>query len=138
MSPQSQGNVQEEQAIRALITQFVAAWNKSDGKVMAAHFTTDGDVINPTGRIARGRTEVEQMFKDEQAGVFRGTHFSMPSSHLRFLKPDIAISDNDFVIDGVKGPVSTLKGMVTLIMRKDGDKWLITSARPMVPVQLPK
>jgi uncharacterized protein (TIGR02246 family) len=137
MSPQTQGTAQEEQAIRDLITKFVAAWNKGDGKVMATHFTTDADVIDPGGRIARGRKEVEQMFQDEQAGVFKGTHFSMPFSHLRFLKPDIAIADNDFEIDGVNGPVSTLKGMVTLVVRKDGDKWLITSARPMVPVRLP-
>ena len=137
MSPKIQGTSQDEQAIRNLITQFVAAWNKNDGKGLASHFTTDGDVINPGGRTARGRSEVEQLFKDEQAGVFKGTRFIMPLKNLRFLKPDVAVADHEFEIAGVQGPLTTLKGLVTLVLRKDADNWLITSARPMVPVQMP-
>src|SRR6266542_1427612 len=100
MSPQTQGSPQDEQAIRNVVTQFVAAWNRNDAKALAGHFTTDGDLINPAGRIARGRSEVEKLFTDEQTTRFKGTRFSLPQKHLRFLKPDIAVADHEFEITG--------------------------------------
>ena len=137
MSPQMQGTPQDEQAIRTMVNQFVAAWNRNDAKALAGYFTTDSDLINPTGRVARGGSEVEKLFREEQTGPFKATRFSLPLTHLRFLKPDIAVTDHEFEIDGVQGPVSTLRGLVTMVLRKDAGRWLITSARPMVPVPLP-
>jgi uncharacterized protein (TIGR02246 family) len=137
MSPQTQGTPQDEQAIRNMVTQFVAAWNRNDAKALAGQFTSDGDLINPAGRIARGKGEVEKLLAEEQSGRFKGTHMSMTLKHLRFLKPDVAIVDEEFEITGLQGPQTTMKGLITVVLRKDGDHWLTTSARPMVPVQMP-
>jgi uncharacterized protein (TIGR02246 family) len=137
MSPQIQGTPQDEQAIRNMVTQFVAAWNKNDAKALASQFTTDGDLINPTGRIARGSTEVEKLIRDEQSGHFKNTRFRLAVTNIRFLKPDIAITDLEYEINDVKGPLTTMKGLVTFVLRKDGGQWLIDAGRPMVPVQPP-
>ena len=137
MSPQVQGTTQDEQAIRKMVTQFVEAWNRNDAKALAGQFTSDGDLINPAGRIARGRNEVEKLLTEEHTGRFKGTHINMTLKHLRFLKPDIAIGDEEFEVTGLQGPQATLKGLVTFVVRKDGDHWLITSGRPMVPVPMP-
>jgi uncharacterized protein (TIGR02246 family) len=137
MSAQTQATTQDEQAIRNIAEQFEAAWNRNDAKRLAAFFADDGDIINPGGRIARGKTEVEKLFTEEQNGAFKGTRFSMPLKHLRFLKPDIAVAEYEFEINGVQGPQQTMKGLVTSVLQRDADKWLIASVRPMVPIPLP-
>ena len=140
MSPQLQGTPQDEQAIRTMAAEFVAAWNRNDVKALAACFTTDGDLINPVGRAGRGRSEVERILNEEQNGPFKGSRISMPQKHLRFLKPDLAIADYDFEVARVRGADgrdTTLKGLVSTVLRKDGDKWLIAAARPMIPAPLP-
>ena len=140
MSPQVQGSPQDEQAIRKMATEFIAAWNRNDSKALAACFTTDGDLINPAGRIGRGRSEVEKILSEEQNGVFKGTRISMPQTHLRFLKPDVAIVDYEYEIKGVREPdgkETTLKGLVSSVLRKEGNEWLIAAARPIIPVPLP-
>jgi len=120
-----------------MTAEFIAAWNKNDSKTLANCFTTDGDLINPAGRVGRGRNEVEKIVTDEQNGVFKGTRISMQQKHLRFLKPDVAVADYEYEITGLKGPQTTLKGLLTSVLRKEHDKWLITAGRPTVPAQLP-
>jgi len=138
MSPQVQGTAQDEQAIRALATEYVAAWNRNDSRALAACFAADGDLINPSGQVARGRTEVERILNEEQNGQFKGSRISMPQRHLHFLKPDVAIADYDFEIArvrGAEGKESAMRGHTSAVLRKDGDKWLIVAARPMIPAQ---
>ena len=139
MSPQKLGSPQDEQTIRSLATEFVSAWNKNDSKQMAACFSTDGDLINPSGRIARGRTEVERLMQEEHAGPFKGTRLNTQHKHLRFLKPDVAIADYEFEISQMRGGdgKNTLKGHVTFVLHKENDRWLIAAGRPMVPSALP-
>ena len=53
-----------EAEIKARADEFAAAWNKHDTKAMADMWSTDGDLINPYGRVAKGRAEVEKLFLD--------------------------------------------------------------------------
>jgi uncharacterized protein (TIGR02246 family) len=140
MSPQAQGTPQEEHAIRAATTEFVNAWNRNDIKALAACFASDGNVINPAGRAARGRGEVEKLLNDEQNTLFKGSHISMTQTHVHFLKPDVAIVDYDFEVTRVRaaeGKQTTLKGLQSVVLRKDADKWLVVAARPMIPTPMP-
>ena len=128
MSPQVQGTQQDEQAIRTLATEFVAAWNRNDGKALGACFASDGDLINPQGRVGRNQREVEKILTEEQNGPFKGSHMSMPQKYLRFLKPDLAIADYDFEIAHVRGAGgkdTNLRGEVSNVLRKEGNRWLI-------------
>jgi uncharacterized protein (TIGR02246 family) len=134
MSPKAQGATHDQQAIRELVAQFIEAWNRDDVKTMAAAFADDGDLIDPGGRVARGKDQLQRMFADEHAGHFKATRFNLTPTHLTFLKPDVALADYEFEIDDVKGPRSTFKGLVTFVLRQDAGKWLIASARPMAPV----
>lgn len=139
MSPQKLGTAQDEQAIRDTVARFVTAWTKDDIRGMAACFAEDGDMINPAGRVARGREEIEELFAEEHSGHFKKTGFALPFKHLRFLKPDVAIADHEFEINGIQsGPTTALSGLLTLVLRKNADSWLIASARPMVPANPPK
>src|SRR5688500_6010127 len=65
---------------------FVDAWNAHDPKAMAALFAEDGDAINPHGRVATGRAEVEKMFTDEHKGTgpLRESTIAVKSETVRF------------------------------------------------------
>jgi len=121
-------------------TEFVAAWNKNDARALTALFTTDGDLINPAGRVARGTTGVETLLTEEHNGQFKGTRLSLPQKHLRFLKQDIAIVDYEYEISHVRGSdgkETSIKGLVSNVLHKNGDKWLIAACRPSIPAPLP-
>jgi uncharacterized protein (TIGR02246 family) len=135
-----QGTFQDEQAIRNMSAEFMIAWNKNDSKALAACFATDGDLINPMGQVGRGRNEVQKIFAEGHSGPFTGSRLSMQQKHLRFLKPDIAVADYEFEITGMRDPggkQTTQKGLVTGVLRKEGEKWLFAASRPSISVPPP-
>jgi uncharacterized protein (TIGR02246 family) len=130
----------DEAAIRKVFADFAEAWGRDDAKSMASHWTVDGDLINPQGRRANGRAEVEKLLADEHATVFKGTHITFSEGTIHFVKPDVAVFTTDYEIPGAHGPNGnemTAKGIVTSVMVKKNGKWWTLSARPMVPLANP-
>jgi len=127
----------DEAAIRKVFADFAGAWGRDDAKSMASYWAVDGDVINPPGRRANGRAEIEKMFADEHATVFKGTHITFSEGTIHFVKPDVAVFTSDYEIPGAHPPNGadmTMKGIVTSVMVKKNGKWWTLSARPMMPV----
>lgn len=125
-----------EDAVKKCVNDFTDAWNQHDAKKMAAHWAEDGDVINPFGRVAKGRAEVEQLFSDEQQGVMKDTTHQMTVTSVRKLGDDAAVVDCDSVITGMTGrdgnamPPFKLHVLLVVTM-KDGQSQII-AARPYV------
>lgn len=131
----------DEAAIRKVFAGFAEAWGKDDAKSMASSWTADGDLINPAGRRANGRAEVEKLFADEHATVFKGTHIKFSEGTIHFVKPDVAVFTTDYEIPGAhagpNGSEMTAKGIVTNVMVKKSGKWWTLSCRPMAPMATP-
>lgn len=131
----------DEAAIRKQGEEFAAAWNKNDYKTIASKFTADGDLINPMGRVAKGASEIEKLFQDEQTSVMKGTTFTRTSRSLQWVGPQVAVETWDATVTGMHSPdgkdLPPLKHIVTIVwVQKDG-KWLAAVARPMAPVPPP-
>jgi uncharacterized protein (TIGR02246 family) len=128
------GQAEDEASIRKFGLDFAAAWNKHDSKAMAAFWAEDGDLINPFGRAAKGRAEVEKLFHDEQAGPMAGTTYATTLSSVRFLTPDVALSDWEIVVTGMRGPDGSagapFKPHVFIVLARKGGQWLTAAARP--------
>src|SRR6202163_3356841 len=92
----------EEESIRKQIDEFVAAWNRHNPQAMSMVYAEDADLINPFGRVAKSRTEIEKLFKEEHAGTLKNSHLALKSSGLRFLSPDAAVSDHTFEVTGAQ------------------------------------
>jgi len=124
----------DEAAIRKVSADFLAAWNKDDAKAMAATFAPDADAINPSGRVAKGRAEIEKLFTDEHAGPFKATTYTAANMSVRILAPTVATEDWDAAIDGMHDPsgkaLPTFKHHVALVFVKKAGGWLVVSARP--------
>jgi uncharacterized protein (TIGR02246 family) len=122
----------EEPAILKVHEDFAAAWNKGDYKTMSAVFADDADLINPLGRVAKGKAEIEKLYMDEQTTAFKGSHFTSDcKSGVHIVKPEVAVVTCSFEVTG--GKVPPLKGIYTATMVKAKDKWLIVAGRPMIP-----
>ena len=124
-------------AIQKLQSDFSAAWNRDDAAGMAKLWATDGDLINPGGRVARGRAEVQKLFEDEHATQWKGTRFSSECDPPRFLKSDLANIDCRFHIEGATGSGGNGggAGMYTDILKKQDGRWEVESTRAMMPVK---
>lgn len=130
----------DEAAIRKVHADFTAAWNRHDPAALAGSWAPDGDLINPEGRWAKGKAEVQKAFVDEQAGIFKSSTFANTIQSVRFLTPNMAIVDASFEIANMtppNAPPMTQKGLYKSIMVKDGGKWWTASAMAMAPVQAP-
>jgi uncharacterized protein (TIGR02246 family) len=128
-----------EDAVLKVHDDLAASWNKNDYKAMAALFADDADLINPLGRVAKGKAEIEKLYMDEQTGAFKGSHFTSEcKAGVRFVKSDVAIVTCAFTVTDGKLPDGTamppLKGIYTATMLKTKNKWRIIAGRPMVPV----
>ncbi|MEE9179407.1 MAG: SgcJ/EcaC family oxidoreductase [Vicinamibacteria bacterium] len=125
----------DEEAIQTRLDEFVAAWNHHDAKAMAAIWAPDGDLINPFGRVAKGRPEVEKLFIDEHASFMKGTTYKVTSSSVRVLGSEAAVLDFDAEITGMKAPDGSdrpaFEHHVTIVMVKKDGAWWFVAARPV-------
>jgi len=130
----------DEAAIRKLSNDFFAAWGRHDVKAMAATFAEDADIINPFGRVAKGRAAIEKLFTDEHAGPFKGTTYTATVS-LRMVAPTVALGDWVSTVDGMHDPAGKAlppfeHHVAVAYVKKDGH-WLTIAARPYAFLFLP-
>lgn len=119
--------------LHARAEEFKAAWDRHDAKALAAFWAEDGDLINPFGRVAKGRAEVEKLFHDEQTTVMKSSTFNILSDSSREIAPGVAVADWDVEIAGVQGPGGAMppfKNHVTVVWVKKGGQWWAAAARP--------
>ncbi len=137
----TKGRTTDAEAIKKVFADFAAAWEKDDAKGMAAFWTEDGDLVNPAGRLGKGRAEVEKLLADEHAALFKGTRITFTTNGIRFIGRDVAIYDAAFEIVGAHGPdggeLPPQKGLVTSLLVKKGGQWRTVAARPMLPAPAP-
>lgn len=124
---QSASNDSETAAVRHVIDEFVAAFNRHDASGWAQPFAEDGDFTNVSGLTRHGRKEVEERFKMLFAGPLKGAHRTVTVRHLRFAKPDVAFADAEWALEGstaADGSVNPVrKGIFTWVMVKQDGSW---------------
>jgi uncharacterized protein (TIGR02246 family) len=133
----AQSTAADEKDIRSIAAQFQDAWNKTDAKMLADLFLTDGDYVSSTGRTARGRAEVEKAFALQWAGIYKKTKITVTTTTVQFVRKDVAIVDGVFEVTGMKDPsgkaLGARSGLSTIVALKKGDRWYVAALRGMVP-----
>jgi uncharacterized protein (TIGR02246 family) len=123
----------DDQSIKDRLKGFEAAWNKHDSKAMAAIWADDEDVMNPFGVSARGRGDVDKMFANEHAGVFKASTYTISEVTVRSIAADVAVAGVTATISGVQGPdgaaAPDFPHHVTLVFVKKDGNWMVASAR---------
>ena len=124
----------DEMEIRKAADDFANAWNRHDAKAMSEFYAPDGDMLNPRGRSAKGRAEIEALYRDDHANMMRKSHYKITGeSYIRFVEPEIAFVDYHVEVSGVVNAdgsaAPTQKAHVARLMRKSGGKWWIVASR---------
>ncbi|HEV7966126.1 MAG TPA: SgcJ/EcaC family oxidoreductase [Candidatus Acidoferrales bacterium] len=124
---QSTSSDADSVAIRQVIDEFVASFNRHDAHGWAMPFAEDGDFTNVTGLTKHGRSQVEERFKELFAGPLKNAHRTATVRHVRFAGPDVAFADADWALEGslaADGSVNPVrKGIFTFFLVKQGGKW---------------
>lgn len=118
-----------------LLDEFSAAWTRHDTAAMAAMWAKDGDLINPQGVWARGRSEVARFLAVEHAGKMKGTSYRGTVTSTRFLSEDLALIDWAAVVTGIRAPdgceLPPLRHHVSAVFTKELGRWRVASGRPV-------
>jgi uncharacterized protein (TIGR02246 family) len=127
------------------ISAVVEAWNRHDMKAYSAQFTEDADFVNVLGMHFRGRPQIEAVHVDLHRTIFKNSNLRAASTTVRPVNEQVAVAHVAWEMTGAEGlpgwNVPELrKGTMSLVLVRNGDRWLITAAQntDAVPLDLPK
>jgi uncharacterized protein (TIGR02246 family) len=143
----------DETAIRRILDNEVATWNKGDTDGYSRDFATDGTFTNIRGMFFTGHQEFRDRHEAIFKGEFRGTSLKQEVVSLRFIRPDVAIAETLTWVSGFSkaGPPpgtlvdanGRLRTRLLQVLKKDGAEWKIVvyhnvDVKPGVPVPEPR
>jgi uncharacterized protein (TIGR02246 family) len=121
---------EDDEAIRQVLAEFTAAWNRHDAKAFSMVFAEDADFTNPGGKTARGRTEIERFHAPKFATYLKDSHLTITETKLRFITSEVAALDARWEMTGARradGQARPLrKGLLNFIMTCADRRWFIT------------
>jgi uncharacterized protein (TIGR02246 family) len=140
----------DETAIRKLVQDQVAAWNRGDATAYSSQFTNDGTFTNIGGQFFTGYEAFLKQHDVIFRGVFRNTTSQQDLISLKFIRPDVAIVETLTSVSGMPetapGTVADSKGrlrtrLLQVVAMTDGE-WKIVAyhnvdVKPGVPVPEP-
>ena len=114
---------------------FAADWNQHDVKALVTCWADDATLINPMGRVAHGKAEIETLLSEEQSGIFKASTAKVVEMKVtRQLGSHMAFCDGEMTVDGAVGPdgsaMPQMKVHLAVIMAKHGSAWVFQDARP--------
>ena len=113
-----------EQAIRASIESYVAAYNRGDAKAVASFWSESGEWISPSGERVRGRQAIER----ELAKLFadnKGLHIEVINPVIRLVSPDVAIEEGTVRV--VRAGEAPSNSTYLAVEVKRGNGWKLDS-----------
>jgi uncharacterized protein (TIGR02246 family) len=122
------------QQLEPTLKGFQDAWNRHDATALAATFAEDGVLIDPSGRVARGRAEIAKLFEDQlQRGSLKGTELSQHLTDVRPIAPGWLFLDQELTISGARDPsgrpLPDRRVHGAILVSKLGEKWQVVEAR---------
>jgi uncharacterized protein (TIGR02246 family) len=130
--------------VKIAVASLAESWNRHDIAAFAAAFCDDADFVNVIGMHWQGRQEIEAKHTVTHQTIFRNSTLQIVDQSVRFLSPSIALAH---VSTDLKGADSlrervaseTRRSILTCVLVKEADRWLITAAHntDIVPVPFP-
>jgi len=134
-------DIANEQLIRGLYENFVAAWNRHDVATLAGMWAIDGDHLEPDGTVAKGRDAVRALLTREHESVFAKTRLNLSLADVWFVSENVALVDGGYEVTGIRTPdgveLPARRGHLTSVLIHEQGKWWIAASRLMIPTELP-
>jgi uncharacterized protein (TIGR02246 family) len=114
-------------AIKQCVAAFADTWNSHDARGVAMHYVEDGDFSSIKGEASHGRKELEDHYTTIFSTFLKNAHTTDTVRSVRFLGPDVASVDIDWLVNDPGAPGGVLrKGLLTWIVTKRNGQWMIT------------
>jgi uncharacterized protein (TIGR02246 family) len=117
-----------ERAVRKVVADFVESWNRHDPKAHVQLYAEDVDFVTIGGTLHKGRAENEANNVANFSGRYKDAHLVVKSVSVRFLRPDVAVA-HLFLENVFGGGAQKITAVLTFILTKHGDQWLIDVAQ---------
>jgi uncharacterized protein (TIGR02246 family) len=131
----------DEDMLRARTDEFELAVSKGDVKAIGALFVEDGDLVDQAGVMHHGRAAIEERYQKLFEGPYKGAQANLEIGQVRFVRPDIAVIDGTYELNGMKSPdglpLGMLTGLFTNVSVKQNGEWMLHCSRPMLPIKAP-
>jgi uncharacterized protein (TIGR02246 family) len=114
-------------AIKQSVAAFEDTWNSHDAHGVAMKYVEDGDFTSVKGEASHGRKELEAHYATVFGTFLKNAHTTDTVRSIRFLGPDVASVDIDWLVTEPNAPGGVLrKGLVNWIATKQNGQWMIT------------
>jgi uncharacterized protein (TIGR02246 family) len=143
----------DESAVRTIVQDEIAAWNRGDAVAYSRHFAADGTFTNITGQFFTGYDAFLKQHEVIFEGRFKQTRLQQDIVSLKFVRPDVAVVE---VLTSVAGAVSAqlaqgtsadatgrLRTRLLQVVVKERGEWKVIAyhnvdVKPGVPVPEPR
>ena len=113
-------------AIKQTVAAFADTWNSHDAHGVAMKYVEDGDFSSVKGEPSHGRKELEDHYTTIFSTFLKNAHTTDTVKSIRFLGPDMASVDIDWLVTEPSAPGGVLrKGLLTWIVTKRNGQWMI-------------
>lgn len=121
------------QALTKLPDTFSRAWATHEGSELAQIVSEDVDFVNVGAIWLHGRADFERYHSRILQGRFKKSTNKPLETHVRFLRPDLALVRWSWQIEGETAAAGTLLpvryGLMTFITEKRSGRWLVIAAQ---------
>ena len=117
----------DQESLRSLPKQISDAWNKGDGRALAATFTEHGVLVSSDGTYCDGRAEIDRYLGRLFAAHLRGSRFAAKVISIRFLGPEVALMhlEGDFWMAGATEPPAERRAVQSLVAVRNAGRWRV-------------
>lgn len=113
-------------AIKQFVAHFADTWNSHDARGVAMHYVEDGDFSSVKGEPSHGRKELEDHYNTIFTTFVKNAHTTDTVRSIRFLGPDLANVDIDWLVTDASAPGGVLrKGLLTWVVARRNGEWKI-------------
>lgn len=127
-------NDEDERSIRSMVDQAISRLNKRDVTAFDDFWDTDADYVGVDGRLIKGRTQIQTLFRD--MGKSGAGQQTVSIEQIRFITPEIATVDGSWTVKDARGAdgkeLSPIKGRGFEVVQKKNGRWCFIMTREMV------
>ncbi|HEU0173984.1 MAG TPA: SgcJ/EcaC family oxidoreductase [Blastocatellia bacterium] len=125
-----------ERTIRGIVEESLARLNKGDLTVFKDFWDENADYVGVDGVMLHGRSQIEGLFRKLTPSSGPLPQQNATIEQVRFLSPELAISDGAWTITGVRDSagkeLAPIRGRGFEIFQKKHGRWWIIATREMV------
>ncbi len=120
---------QDEESLRSLPQAFSNGFNKRDARQLAAIMAPNVDFVTVGLTWLQGREDFETYHSRLFSGRFKDVWYKVLETHVRFMRPDLALVRHSWTIQGDKNADGSARpqrfGLMTMIAEKRDGAWLV-------------